>query len=66
MIFSTHLRGPSEYQYGFKKSHYTSNCIFVVNEVIQYYLNNEINVFITVLDSSKAYYKYCYPEIYVL
>ena len=40
----------SDYQHGFKKSHSTSHCTFVVNEVIQYYHNNDTNVYSPVAD----------------
>ena len=35
----------SDYQYGFKKQHSTVGCTAVVNEIIQYYLNNNTNVY---------------------
>ena len=34
----------SNYQYGFKKTHSTVQCSFVVNEVINYYNNNDTDV----------------------
>ena len=42
----------SDLQYGFKKKHGTAQCTFVVNEIIQYYMNNDSNVYVTLLDST--------------
>ena len=44
----------SDLQYGFKKKHGTVQCTFVVNEIIQYYMNNDSNVYVTLLDASRA------------
>ena len=52
------------YQYGFKKSHSTVHCSFVVNEVIQYYKNNNSNVFVTLLDASKAFDRVEYVNLF--
>ena len=63
----------SDLQYGFKPKHGTTQCTFVVNEVLQYYANNHNNICITLIDSSKAFdriqyinYLDCYyQKIYV-
>ena len=54
----------SMYQYGFKKSHSTSHCTFVVNETIQYYINNKSNVFVTLLDASRAFDRVEYVQLF--
>ena len=56
----------SDLQYGFKRSHSTNQCTFVVNEIIQYYTNNESNVFITLLDASKAFDRVEYVKLFKL
>ena len=50
-----HVFKSSDLQFGFKKKHSTNQCTFVVNEVLQYYANNNTNVLITLLDASKAF-----------
>lgn len=45
----------SDLQFGFKSESSTSQCTFVVNEVIQYYKNNASNIFCVLLDASKAF-----------
>ena len=42
-------------KFEFKKSHITTQCTFVVNEINQYYQNNDINVYVTLLDASRAF-----------
>ena len=45
----------SDYQFGFKENSSTTQCTFVFNEVVQYYLNNGGRVYATFLDASKAF-----------
>jgi len=54
----------SMYQYGFKRAHSTSQCTFVVNETIQYYLNNNSNVYTTLLDASRAFDRVEYVKLF--
>ena len=42
-------------QFGFKPNHFTSQCIFVVKETVQYYLNGGSIVYGMLLDASKAF-----------
>jgi hypothetical protein len=42
-------------QFGYKQGHSTSQCTFVVNETIQYYLNRGSSVHTLLLDASKAF-----------
>ena len=53
----------SDLQYGFKQCHSTNQCTFVVNEVIQYYTNNYSNVYITLIDASKAFDRVQYVKL---
>ena len=41
-------------QYGFKKKHSTTQCTFVLEEIIQYYRNRNLSVYLLMLDASKA------------
>ncbi len=54
----------SVYQYGFKKGHGTSQCTFVINEIIQYYRNHNTNVFVTLLDASRAFDRVEYVKLF--
>ena len=44
-----------KYQFGFKPNHSTSMCTFGVNEVVKYYNNNKTDVYMMMLDASKAF-----------
>ena len=56
----------TDLQFGFKKNHSTSQCTFVVNEVLQYYYNNGSNVYLTLLDASKAFDRVEYIKLFRL
>ena len=56
----------SDYQYGFKKQHSTVGCTAVVNEIIQYYLNNNTNVYTVLLDASRAFDRVNYVKLFKL
>ena len=60
-VFST-----SDMQYGFKKSHSTTQCTFVVNEIVQYYQNNDTNVYVTLLDASRAFDRVNFVKLFRL
>ena len=53
-------------QYGLKKGHSTNQCSFIVNEVVQYYRNNDSNIYLTLLDASKAFDKVNYNKLFQL
>jgi hypothetical protein len=54
----------SDLQYGFKSKHSTVQCTFVVNEVIQYYLNGGSTVHLMLLDASKAFDRVHYIKLF--
>ncbi len=56
----------SDLQFGFKKKHSTSHCTFVVNEVLQYYNNNNSSVYIALLDASQAFDRVEYVKLFNL
>ncbi len=56
----------SDMQYGFKKRHSTNQCTFVVSETVQYYLNNDTNVYVTLLDASRAFDRVNYVKLFRL
>ena len=53
----------SDMQFGYKKGLSTVDCTFVVNEVVQYYLNGGGNVYAMLLDASQAFDKVHYTKM---
>jgi len=49
------LSKTSDMQFGFKKGHGTLHCSFVVREVLDYYTSRGSDVYIALLDASKAF-----------
>eukprot|EP00920_Eleutheroschizon_duboscqi_P024080 GHVT01059809.1.p1 GENE.GHVT01059809.1~~GHVT01059809.1.p1 ORF type:complete len:557 (-),score=-38.71 GHVT01059809.1:104-1774(-) len=58
--------GTSDMQFGFKPQHSTNLCTFVLNEVVQYYANNNTPVNGIFLDASKAFDKVHYIKLFKL
>ena len=56
----------SEYQFGYKQFHSTMHCSFVVNEIIQYFQNNGSDVYIALLDATKAFDCVNYTKLFHL
>ena len=44
-------------QFGFKKGHSTEMCIYVLNELIEFYKSRITSLFVTFLETSKSYDK---------
>ena len=61
LIFKT-----SDYQFGFKQKHSTTMCTFVATEIAQYYLNNASDVYLLLLDASKAFDRVEYIKLFKL
>ena len=45
----------SDYQFGFKTAHSTTQCSFIVQEIIEFYNNNGSPVYLATLDASQAF-----------
>jgi len=58
MIDTSHL------QFGFKKKHSTTMCLFVLNEAIDYYNLNRETVYCVMLDASKAFDRVPYCKLF--
>jgi retron-type reverse transcriptase len=54
----------SDYQFGFKAKHSTAQCSFVVNEVVQHYVNGQNPVYACLLDASKAFDRIAYCRLF--
>ena len=57
LIIQSHEKNlvTSDMQFGFKQKSSTVQCTFVVNEIVNYYVSNDSNVYATFLDASKAF-----------
>ena len=54
----------SNLQFGFKPGVSTTQCTFVLNEVISYYNYKKSNVFVGLLDATKAFYRVNYSKLF--
>ena len=54
----------SEMQYAFKSDHGTTLCTLALKEVTKYYLRNRSDVFIGMLDASKAFDRLCHEKLF--
>ena len=60
------LQETSHQQFGFKKAHSTVQCTFVVNEVTHLYNSSGSDVYITLLDASRAFDRVDYIKLFRL
>ena len=58
--------GSSDLQFGYKEKSSTSQCTFVVEEIIRYYRSNESNVYAIFLDASKAFDRVSFDKLFEL
>ena len=56
----------SDLQFGFKPGHSTTQCTFVVKETINYYVRNGGQVYMSLLDASKAFDRVNYIKLFRL
>ena len=56
----------SDLQYGYKEGHSTTHCTFVLNEVVNYYNNHNSDVFVILLDATKAFDRVNYIKLFHL
>ena len=60
------LLNTSEFQFGFKSESSTTQCNFILEEVLQYYKNNNTDVYVMMLDASKAFDHVEYTKLFSL
>lgn len=53
-------------QFGFKKGHSTTQCSFVMQEIIDYYTRNGSSVYLIMLDASRAFDRVHYIKLFRL
>ena len=51
-------------QFGFKSKHSTTQCTFMLNEVIKYFNNKNTDVFVMMLDASMAFDRVHYVSLF--
>ena len=56
----------TELQFGFKPNHSTTQCTFVLNEVIEYYRNGNTPVYVALLDASRAFDRVDFVKLFSL
>jgi len=56
----------NDLQYGFKAKHSSTHCTFVLNEVVDYYVNNGSSVYLVLLDASRAFDRVQYVKLFKL
>ena len=56
----------SDYQFGFKTAHSTTQCSFIVQEIIEFYNNNGSPVYLATLDASQAFDRVEYVKLFEL
>ena len=54
----------SPYQFGFKEKHSTTQCTFIAEEVINYYVSHDSSVYCVLLDASKAFYRVHFVKLF--
>jgi hypothetical protein len=54
----------SMYQFGYKRLHSTVQCEFVVNEIIEHYMEGNSTVYVALLDATKAFDRVEYPTLF--
>ena len=68
MILNLHsnVLSTSDLQFGFKRNHSTTQCTFVLNQVVHYYTARESSCFALLLDASKAFDRVEYVRLFSL
>jgi hypothetical protein len=56
----------SNHQFGFKAGHSTQHCSFVLNEIVNHYRSEGSNVYLCLLDASKAFDRLEYEHLFNL
>ena len=58
------LLNTCDLQCGFKENSSTNTCTFMVKETIEYYINNNSNIYAAVLDATKAFDRIEYCKLF--
>ena len=66
MCDNVHILTSSDLQFGFKPKHSTTQCTFVLNEIIDYYLRHDSSIYLVLLDASQAFDRVQYVKMFRL
>jgi len=66
MVNCDYVFKSSDLQFGFKPGHSTTQCSFVIEEIIEYYNSHNSPVFVVTLDASKAFDRVEYTKLFKL
>ena len=61
-----HILSGSNLQFGFRANHSTTQCTFVLQEIINFYANRGSSVYVTLLDASRAFDRVNYVRLFSL
>ena len=61
---NVNIRQTSDMKFGFKSKHSTTQCTFVLNEVIDYYLMHDSLLCLVLLDASQAFDRVQYVKLF--
>ena len=64
IVLHSNVLFTSDVQYGFKKKYSTTQCTFVLEEIIQYYKNMNSSVYLLMIDASKAFDRVNYVKLF--
>ena len=56
----------NELQFGFKKKHSTTQCTFIINEVVEYFTSRGSACYLVMLDATKAFDRVNYTKLFKL
>ena len=63
---NNHIFTTSDYQFGIKQKHSATMCTFAATEIAQYCLNNASDVYLLLIDASKAFDRDEYVKLFKL
>ena len=66
LMLHADILGTSNLQFGFKEAHSTTQCTFVLEEVLHYYSKGDSVVYCVLLDASKAFDRLHYVKLFQL
>ena len=66
ILLSTHMNmlNSSHLQFGFKPNHSTTQCTFVAQDVVNYYVKHNSSVYCVLLDASQAFDRVQYVKLF--
>ena len=66
LLSNKNVLSASDLQFGYKENHSNTHCTFVLNEVVNYYNTHNSDVYVVLLDASKAFDRVNYVKLFQL